>query len=187
MVDVSHNKCNSEIDCQTQAHPTKYDGMCVHCFRNLKKDDPRLLRIRTKQKEEKVKLFINGQYEGFTHDKVLEYGGCDCLSRRRIDHRKLIGNTLLCVETDENQHRSYSREDEEARYNDLVAQFTCKFIFIRFNPDSFLDSKGHRRNPPLAQRLKVLQATMNLHIERIEREENTDLFEVYYLFFDNYR
>ena len=63
----------------------------------------------------------------------METTHCDCAIRRRIDHRKLIGNTLLAIETDENQHKSYSKSDEEARYNDLFMAFGGKFVFIRFN------------------------------------------------------
>ena len=47
---------------------------------------------------------INQEFEGFYHDKPLWTNDCDCTHRRRIDHRKLIGNTLLAIETDENQH-----------------------------------------------------------------------------------
>jgi hypothetical protein len=36
-----------------------------------------------------------------------------------VDHRKLIGNTMLAVETDENAHRGYDEKDEEIRYDDL--------------------------------------------------------------------
>ena len=57
-------------------------------------------------------------FEGFSHDKALFTGGCDCSIRRRIDHRILIDNTLLCVETDENQHLSYDKSDEINRYDD---------------------------------------------------------------------
>ena len=34
-------------------------------------------------------------------------------------HRKLIGNTILAIETDEFGHHSYDPKDEEIRYDDL--------------------------------------------------------------------
>ena len=39
--------------------------------------------------------------------------------RRWIDHRKIINNSLLCIETDEYQHKAYDKEDEEHRYDDI--------------------------------------------------------------------
>jgi len=53
-----------------------------------------------------------------------------------------IGNTLLCIETDENQHMSYDPQDEINRYNDLMMVHSGKWIFIRFNPDKYTDKSG---------------------------------------------
>ena len=50
---------------------------------------------------------IFSKYDGFKNDKPFYVdleGGC-CASKRRIDLRKLIGNTMLCIEVDENQHK----------------------------------------------------------------------------------
>ena len=129
---------------------------------------------------------MNSNYEGFIHDKVLEYGGCDCNHRRRIDHRKMINNTLLCIETDENQHKTYSKENEETRYNDSVSALTCKYIFIRFNPDSYTNKKNRNANPMIGTRLKRLQEEINKQILRIEQEENNELLEVIELYYDNF-
>jgi len=41
------------------------------------------------------------------------------LYRRRIDHRKLIANTMFAIETDDFGHRSYDPNDEEIRYDDF--------------------------------------------------------------------
>jgi len=108
---------------------------------------------------------------------------CDCTTKRRIDHRKLINDTLLCIETDENQHKSYSKEDEIARYNDLFMAFGGKFIFIRFNPDKYKDN-GKSCNPMLVNRLPVLETEINKQIKRIETNENTELLEVIELYYD---
>ena len=52
-----------------------------------------------------VRNRINQEFEGFIHDTPLYTGNCDCTHRRRIDHRKMIGNTILAIETDEFGHR----------------------------------------------------------------------------------
>lgn len=184
MVNVFVNKCKNK-GCNTEGNK-KYKNYCTYCFQHLFPTDPLTFQIRCKTKEIAVRDFINSNFEGFHHDKVLEYGGCDCSNRRRIDHRKLINNTLLCIETDENQHKSYSIQDEEDRYNDLLSVFTCKYIFIRFNPDSYNDKNGKKCNPSISTRLFKLKEEIDNQIKRIENEENNDLLEVKYLYFDNY-
>ena len=156
MVIVRNNKniCKNK-GCTTEANK-KYKNYCTYCFQHLFPLDPLTFQIRCKTKELAVRDFINSNFEGFQHDKTLEYSGCDCLNRRRIDHRKLINNTLLCIETDENQHKPYNKKDEQDRYNDLLSAFTCKYIFIRFNPDSYNDKNGKKCNPSISTRLITL-------------------------------
>jgi len=111
---------------------------------------------------------------------------CDCTVRRRIDHRKLIGNTLLVVETDENQHKSYNAMDEETRYDDLFMAFSGKWVYLRFNPDKYKDRHGKGKNPEIATRLIVLKAEIEKQIARIERDENIDPVERVYLYYDGF-
>ena len=185
MVCVCSINCKN-VPCQARSNK-KYKKYCSYCFQHLFPLDPLTFQIRCKTKELAVRDFINANYEGFNHDKILEYSGCDCLTRRRIDHRKLIGNTLLCIETDENQHKSYSKEDEESRYNDLLMNFTCKYIIIRFNPDSYVNKKGVKTNPYISARLEELKKEMDKQIKRIENNENSELLEVVYLYYDGYK
>jgi hypothetical protein len=184
MVCVNIEKCKNE-NCYVVGNK-KYKNYCTHCFQYLFPLDPLTFQIKSKTKEIAVRDFINSNYEGFFHDKSLEYGGCDCLHRRRIDHRKMIKNTLLCIETDENQHKSYSKKDEEERYNDLLASFTCKYIFIRFNPDSYTNTNGKKCNPSISTRLTILKDEIDKQIKRIENEENNELLEIKYLYFDKF-
>lgn len=184
MTNVKDDRCKEE-NCQTRANKN-YKGYCTNCFQHLFPNDPLTFQIRSKTKEIAVRDFINSKFEGFQHDKVLWYNekSCDCTTKRRIDHRKLINGTLLCIETDENQHKSYSKTDEEARYNDLFMAYGGKFIFIRFNPDKYLDKNGKTRNPMLVNRLPVLENEINKQIKRIENFENIDLLEVIEIFYD---
>jgi hypothetical protein len=146
-----------------------------------------------------VRNTINERFEGFVHDKPLYTGGCDCTHRRRIDHRKLIGATLLCVETDEFGHRRYDPKDEQVRYDDLYMIHSGKWIFIRFNPDG--RSKGHLPSTPslaphftevgsngkgvdMEDKLIALLEEIEAQIERIGREENTDLVEIIKMYYD---
>ena len=120
---------------------------------------------------------INTHFEGFVHDKPLYTGNCDCTHRRRIDHRKLINETILAIETDEFAHRSYDKYDEEIRYDDLYMIHSGKWIFIRFNPDNNTDKTDFE------DKIVKLQETMIEQNSRIENEENMELVEIIKLYY----
>jgi hypothetical protein len=181
MIDIKNKTCRA-VNCKTQAN-RNYIGYCAYCFTHLFPNDPKSLQIRCKTKEIAVRDFINSNYEGFHHDLPLYVGDCDCSTRRRIDHRKLINNTMLCIETDENQHKNYDKQDEIKRYNDLYLQFSAKFIFIRFNPDKYIQNRVIK-NTMIAKRLTKLKDTIDEQIKRISNNENKDLIEIVYLFYD---
>ena len=184
MIDVHHELCKSE-NCQTRGNKN-YKGYCTNCYQNLFPLDPLTFQIRSKTKEIAVRDFINTKFEGFYHDKPLWYNEatCDCTTKRRIDHRKLINGTLLCIETDENQHKNYSKADEEARYHDLFMAYGGKFVFIRFNPDKYKDESGKSCNPMLFNRLILLEEEIQKQVKRIENDDNKDLLEVIELYYD---
>ena len=171
--------------CQQQGN-SKYKGYCTFCFANLFPKDPLTFHIRSKTKEIAVRDFINANFEGFLHDKPMYTAHCDCSIRRRIDHRKLIGNTIFAIETDENQHKSYDKMDEETRYDDLFCAFSGKWVYIRFNPDKYVNKKGERKNPMISTRLFKLKEEIEKQIKRIEKEENTELIERIYMYYDKY-
>jgi hypothetical protein len=184
MINVKSRLCKAE-NCGTIGNKN-YKGYCANCFQHLFPLDPLTFQIRSKTKEIAVRDFINSRFEEFQHDKPIWYNEsvCDCTTKRRIDHRKLINDTILCIETDENQHKSYSKTDEEARYNDIFMAFGGKFIFIRFNPDKYKDKNGKSCNPMLVNRLPILEDEINKQIKRIETGGNTELLEVVELYYD---
>jgi hypothetical protein len=183
MINITDKKCKANLCLGTKAN-TKYKGYCASCYRHLFPTDPLTLQIRCKTKEIAVRDFINLNFEGFQHDTPLWTGNCDCTHRRKIDHRKLIGNTLLCIETDEEQHKGYDKSDEEIRYDDLYMLHSGKFIFIRFNPDKFKDKNGKNVNPMIYTRLPVLKEEIDKQIKRIENDENKELLEIIKLYYD---
>ena len=188
MVNVMDTKCTG-IDgiCPFNSVGSfKYDYYCSACFTRKFPNDPRVVNTKTKTKEIKVRDFINKHFKGFIHDKPLWTSHCDCSIRRRIDHRLLIGNTLLAVETDENQHRSYNEMHEETRYDDLYMAFSGKWVYIRFNPDGYKNSKGKPRNPPIGTRLEVLKKEIEKQIARIKNDDNKELVERVYLYYDGF-
>jgi hypothetical protein len=123
-----------------------------------------------------VRNIINKNFDGFIHDTRLYTGNCDCTHRRRIDHRKLIGNTILAIETDEFGHRGYDKIDEEIRYDDVYMIHSGKWLFIRFNPDSNVSKID------IQDKLTKLVETIRECMDRIERKENNELLEIIKLY-----
>jgi hypothetical protein len=183
MINVKSQKCKGQAGLCPQQGNKKYKGYCTHCFSHMFPKDPLAFQIRCKTKEIAVRDFINAYFEGFHHDLPIQYG-CDCAHRRRIDHRKLIGNTMLAIETDERQHRYYDTKDENNRYNDLFMAYSGKWIFIRFNPDKFIDKHGKSINPTIATRLEHLKTQIERQISRIDSEDNDDILEIWHMFYD---
>jgi len=194
MVNVKDPICKSE-HCETYANP-EYDWYCTHCFRNLFPLDERTQNIRAKTREIAVRDFLVTRYgDMFVHNQSL-FTSCDCDHRRSVDFRRIIGCTMLAIEVDEGQHKGKSyRADAEARYNDLAMAFGGKWVFIRFNPDSyvgadgkrvmgFFDSKGAKRTNEMSRRLDELARCIDEQTKRIERGENADLLEEVFLFYD---
>lgn len=165
--------CISWID--SRGGSKKYDWYCATCFKRLFPSDPRSTVIYKHTKEIRVRNAINSAFEGFIHDTPLYTGNCDCTHRRRIDHRKLIGNTILAIETDEHGHSGYNSADEEIRYDDLYMIHSGKWIFIRFNPDG--------KGVDIEDKIDKLIETIQEQVERIGKEENTELVEIIRLFY----
>ena len=189
MINIVDKQCpgNPETGCPYQrTGNVKYRNYCTECFRREFPLDPLTFQIRAKTKEIAVRDYINSVFDGFSHDRPLETSHCDCTIRRRIDHRKLIGNTLLAIETDENQHKSYDTMSEETRYDDLFMAHSGKWMYVRFNPDKYVSNQGKSKNPCIATRLEVLKEEIERQIRRIEQDENTELVERVYLYYDGY-
>ena len=155
---------------------TRYDGYCATCFKRVFPDDARSKIIYAHTKEIMVRNAINSKFTGFVHDTTLYTGGCDCTHRRRIDHRKIIGNTILAIETDEFGHRGYDETDEDVRYDDLYMIHSGKWIFIRFNPDANVCKID------IDDKLDTLIETIKDCINRIEQDENLELVEIIKLY-----
>jgi len=178
---VSHGggkRCPNCIDwIDSQCGSYRYDWYCARCFKRKFPDDPRSQVHYQHTKEMLVRDAINNSFKGFIHDKPLYTGACECTHRRRIDHRKLIGGTMVCVETDEFAHNAYDPKDEEIRYDDLFMVYSGKWIFIRFNPDK------DKSNTSFEDKLTTLIEVLNEQIHRAEVDENKEPLEIIKLFY----
>lgn len=193
MIDIMSSKCRGllnyqgkgDLECPYENRcKAKYSDYCTKCFEQNFPDDPRTAMIRKNSEEMVVKDYLSAEFPQFIHNTSLWTGQADCTCRRRIDFRWLIGNTLLCVEVDEDQHKYRNKQDELMRYDDLMMLHGGKFIFLRCNPHMYINSEGKRKNPEVSSRLKQIKTSILHSVERIENEQNDDLVEIQWLFYD---
>lgn len=182
LIDVKHKQCKNN-SCDVRGN-TKYRGYCSWCFQHLFPDNPLSKQIRNKTYESEVAIAVLERDKEYKHDKPMFLGGCDCSVRRRVDFWKIIGNTVLAIEVDEEQHKQYNSKEEELRYDDLYMAFSGKWIFIRFNPNNFKDVSGKLNRMRLKDKLPTLLEEIEKHEERIQKEQNLELLEIHRLFFD---
>lgn len=171
----------------------KYDMYCTHCFKNVFTNDARVARIRSKSKEIQ---WVNALLESpdlpkmeWIWDKPFYVdfrGGC-CETKRRIDLRCLLGNTMFCVEIDENQHKYYATDYEIMRYNDLFMDFSGRFVFLRVNPDAYR-LNGRMVNPHFDTRLQQVMSKIRDLIHKIQDNacyaDDVALIDVHHMFYD---
>ena len=141
MVDVVHNTCKTYL-CEIRVED-KYDGYCLRCFIHLFPDKP--ISRNYKTKETSVIEYILQQTPDLSwySDKKIEEG----CSKKRPDLLLDLGYQIIIVEIDENQHKSYDCSCENKRLMTLSQDVNFRpIIFIRFNPDDYLDEKGEKIN-----------------------------------------
>jgi hypothetical protein len=195
MIDLTHNglRCHgppglkgSDGKCPYEQRGTKkYDGFCTTCFPVAFPRDSRTFTIKKNSDELIVRDYLAANFPelNFIHDKPLWTHNCDCSHRRRIDLRTQIEGTILAVEVDEHQHKYKDVKDEELRYDDVFMIHSGKWCFIRYNPHTFLDSEGKRKNPAKSERLTKLKEMILTQIGRIRNELNTDLVEIHKMYY----
>ena len=119
----------------------KYNGYCLICCVNL---FPEIEVSRNyKTKENNVVTHITTEFPQFTwiSDKKIQ-DGC---SRRRPDLLLDLGTQIIIIEVDENKHSNYDCSCENKRLMEISQDVGHRpIIFIRFNPDSYIDSNGNK-------------------------------------------
>ena len=192
MIDLVNKLCKSNeqgIICETQAN-RKYKNYCARCYSYLFPNDPLSFNIRSKTFELKVKDFINASYPTleFQHNKLMSIGGCDCRYKRFIDTHIIINGCLLAIEVDENQHKGYDDDNEEARVNDIMMVYTYPHYFIRFSPNNRYKTKdGKYQTPQFTTRLAELKKEIDKAVVLIENGSlfgKEELLTNKYMFFD---
>jgi hypothetical protein len=194
MANVVSKKC-VEPNCLTSATGLKYEGYCFsHYFKNFP-DAPKSRNHRVKEL-----ATTNFIVEHFTNlhwivDKKIQ----NTKSLRRPDILLDLGEKVVVIEIDENQHKGYI--DDNERVNQITTDLKNRpIILIRFNPDAYLDKNkkkvascwgfdGERKTIIKAtkgtewkQRLEVLKNTIEYWVKPENKLESG--VEVVKLFFD---
>lgn len=137
MVDVKHERCKTSL-CDTRPQE-KYEGYCCRCFIYNFPDVPVAKNYKTK--EFAVVEFVKLWFPNFTwyaDRKITD--GC---SSKRPDLLLDLGNQIIIVEVDENQHNKYDCTCENKRLMEISRDLGHRpIVFIRFNPDSYFDANN---------------------------------------------
>jgi hypothetical protein len=165
----------------------KYGKYCVFCYIHIFVVNEEIYNLKNLSKEKKVINIIvktltdyKWMYNKSFYTNIDGKGCCD--TQRRIDLWCLINNTILAIEIDENQHKKYLIIDEESRYNDLFMDFSGKYIFIRYNPDT-VEGKTPSYNT-FKKRCNNLLEIINNQIEIIKNEKNDKLVKIINLYYN---
>lgn len=151
-------------------------GMCLSCGEAGK------IKRQFLVKQHRVKEAIEKEFKIESYDKMVNNGVC---SKKRPDividgvYRKIV------IEVDESQHkhgRQYTADCEYRRMWDIAQSLGTPTIFIRYNPDPFLDADGKRQNPIQAAR----EATLILWTRTLlaRQPPNSSFASALYLYYD---
>jgi hypothetical protein len=125
--------------CEIRPNNKLYDGYCRNCCLHYRPDIQVCRNYKTKEKS--VTDFVLEQYPDFTwiHDKKIP-DGC---SKRRPDLLLDLGEQVIVIEIDENQHDNYDCSCENKRLMEISQDIGHRpLVFLRFNPDDYIDDKG---------------------------------------------
>jgi len=127
--------------CETHGNKKKFQGYCHFCYVHLYPDAEISKNYRTKEKT--VADIIIKAFPNFTWiaDKKIQ-DGC---SLRRPDLLLDLGSHIIIVEVDENQHQNYDCSCENKRLMQISQDLDFRpIIFIRFNPDGFINKDNEK-------------------------------------------
>jgi len=165
------------VECKTNNCALGFDNHCMNCF-CIKFPIGIATMRRDIRPEDRVRNEINANFAGFIHNKKLQ--SLDRTHNRRIDHRLLIGSTIVAIETDEYAHVSYKKQAEDERYCDFMKTFSYKFVFIRFNPHANMESQDGKTT--FEHKLRILMDTIANQKDAIQKGLNVHKLYIVPLF-----
>ena len=167
------NLTSTCINCNLSDLICDEEGRCLLACSQIHKD-------RVKFSETELSKFLSRSNLEFSEDRI-EDSSC---SKKRPDFVFRTPYGVVIVENDENQHRSYPCECEQARMIQIHQDFGESVHFIRFNPDRY---RSESENLSLQQRHKILLTKVLKPI--LNQAENFFIrnqgLTVRYMYYDN--
>lgn len=131
--------CCKSSWCATIPSNKAYEGYCLLCFINLFPEKPIVRNYKTKERA--VADFIKATFpeQTWIHDKRIT-DGC---SAKRPDLLCDLGDQVIMIEIDENQHEAYDCSCDNKRLMLLSQDIGHRpMVLIRFNPDKYDKNPG---------------------------------------------
>jgi len=139
MINNKINHCKSSW-CEKTANK-KYEGYCLFCYVNLFPDKTITRNYKTKEKDVVDRILKSFPDFTWVADKKVQ-DGC---SKRRPDLLLDMGSHIIIVEIDENAHTDYDCSCENKRLMEISQDLGFRpIIFIRFNPDDYMNKNGNK-------------------------------------------
>jgi hypothetical protein len=137
------------------------------------------LKKPQKAKEMLVKAILDEAEMPYkSHDKI----PAESCHRYRPDFLFDWGTHIVILEVDEDQHKSYACECEQARMINLFQdQGGMKTLFIRFNPDGYIDLTGTRRQWTTGRGQKLLEV-----LRQTRNHPPEHILSAVYLYYDEF-
>jgi hypothetical protein len=195
--DVINKRCVA-LHCNTIVAKKVYKGYCSRCFVYTFPDNTIVRNHKTKERA--VADYVRTTYPDLTitFDRTVA-DGC---SRRRPDILIDMGEYVVIVEIDENQHEAYDCSCENKRLMQLFTDVGSRsLVMVRFNPDKYYDKSNtsvascwgytetrgvcsvkQNKKAEWEQRLATLKTTLDLVIAQGTEKE----IDVYHLFYDGF-
>lgn len=133
-----------------------------------------------KIQEEKILAFLKANQLQYIYNDEKVKEGC---SLYRPDFVFDNETFMVVLEIDEHQHESYSKNCELARMVQLFQDFGgIPVVFIRFNPDSYIDNEGNVCDSYIGRRNLLLRVLKGLRNEESIKEP----LSIIYLYYDGF-
>ena len=126
--------CCKSSWCETIPSNKAYEGYCLLCYIHLFPEKPIIRNYKTKERA--VADYIKATFpeQTWIHDKRVA-DGC---SAKRPDLLCDLGDQVLMIEIDENQHEAYDCSCDNKRLMLLSQDIGHRpLILLRFNPDKY--------------------------------------------------
>ena len=132
-----------------------------------------------KAKEMLVKAILDeAEMKYLTHDRIPE----NACHRYRPDFLFDWGSHVCIVECDEDQHKGYACECEQARMINLFQdQGGTPVVFVRFNPDSYKDAGGKKREWTAGRGAKLIEL-----LKQLQAHPPEHVVSAVYLYYDGF-